>query len=208
MCVSFRAGLGVALEAPRGLGEQFGCHGQAGLRAGEAGVAEIGGEPGQPGLDINAFAVPGDEAADSEGVAEVVQARLPAGRGRVADPGVVAELRERVGESAGRERAAAPVGQECRATGRRARAATKSGRVGEGVTDPLPPQSRACASNALGSSYGRFALALRSRLSMAVPYTGYSELRFPARFPSMALLIRRPPSLGRVPAAPVPRRQQ
>ena len=66
MCVSFRVGLGVALEAPRGLGEQFGCHGQVGLRAGEAGVAELGGEPGQPGLDINAFAVLGDEAADSD----------------------------------------------------------------------------------------------------------------------------------------------
>ena len=60
------------------------------------------------------------------------------------------------------------------------------GRVGEGVTDPLPPQNRACASNALGSSHDRFALALRSRLSMAVPCTGFSELKFPSRFPSMA----------------------
>ena len=34
-------------------------------------------------------------------------------------------------------------------------------RVGEVVTEPLPPQNRACASNALGSSHGRFALALR-----------------------------------------------
>ena len=30
-------------------------------------------------------------------------------------------------------------------------------RVGEVVTEPLPPQTRACASNALGSSHGRFA---------------------------------------------------
>ena len=30
-------------------------------------------------------------------------------------------------------------------------------RVGEGVTAPLPSQTRACASNALGSSQGRFA---------------------------------------------------
>ena len=61
-----------------------------------------------------------------------------------------------------------------------------SSALGGGVTAPLPPQTRACASNALGSSHDRFALPLRSRLSMVVPCTGFSELKFPSRFPSMA----------------------
>ena len=53
-----------------------------------------------------------------------------------------------------------------------------NGRVGEGVTAPLPPQNRACASNALGSSHGSFALSRRSRLSMAVPCTGCRNSSF------------------------------
>ena len=39
----------------------------------------------------------------------------------------------------------------------RTRALGTLSRVGEVVTEPLPPQTRACASNALGSSHGRFA---------------------------------------------------
>ena len=54
----------------------------------------------------------------------------------------------------------------------------QTGRVGEGVTAPLLPQNRACASNALGSSHGSFALLRRSRLSMAVPCTGHRNSSF------------------------------
>ena len=57
-------------------------------------------------------------------------------------------------------------------------ATAPGGRVGEGVTAPLPPQNRACASNALGSSHGSFALSRRSRLSMAVPCTGCRNSSF------------------------------
>ncbi len=46
------------------------------------------------------------------------------------------------------------------------------------------------------------------RLSMLVACTRYRNSSFPARFPPMALFTRRPPFLGRVPAAPVPRRPQ
>ena len=49
---------------------------------------------------------------------------------------------------------------------------------GLALAQPLPPQNRACASNALGSSHGSFALSRRFRLSMAVPCTGCRNSSF------------------------------
>ena len=45
-------------------------------------MAEIGGESGEPGLDVASVAVGIEEGADREGVAKIVQPWLAAGRAR------------------------------------------------------------------------------------------------------------------------------
>jgi len=69
----------VTLEVLRCLCEQLRGHGQVGLRAGKVDVAEVSGQQRQTGLDVNSLAVPSDEPMDGETVAQVMQARLPAG---------------------------------------------------------------------------------------------------------------------------------
>ena len=62
---------GVAREALGRLVEEFRGHGEVGLGAGEADVAEVGRQQRQTGLDVGAFAVPGDQPVDGEGVAVI-----------------------------------------------------------------------------------------------------------------------------------------
>jgi hypothetical protein len=67
---------GVALKAEAGLLEQLGGHGEIALGVTQHAVSEVGRQVRKKPLDVLALAVPGDEANDREGVAEVMQARL------------------------------------------------------------------------------------------------------------------------------------
>ncbi len=101
--VSFRAGLGIALEAPRGFGEQFGCHCQVGLGAVNTGVAQIGGQHRQQVLHVLALPVPRGQPLNCKGLAQVMETRLPAGLRRVADASVVPDTCEGPGRGIGRQ---------------------------------------------------------------------------------------------------------
>src|SRR6059036_233963 len=68
--------VGIALEAPAGLAQEVRRHGEIDLSLGQADVAEVGRELRQQALDVRALAVPGDQPVHSEGVPEIVQARL------------------------------------------------------------------------------------------------------------------------------------
>ena len=61
-----------------------------------------------------------------------------------------------------------------------------SGRVGGVVTEPLPPQTRACAIDALGSSPDRFAQCLFGYPLLFRQRVGGTQ-GFLQRFPSVAL---------------------
>ena len=67
---------GVALEAEAGLLEQFGGHGEVALGVAQHAMSEVDRQVRKEPLDVLALAVPGDEANDREGVAEVMQSRL------------------------------------------------------------------------------------------------------------------------------------
>ena len=96
----------------------------------------------------------------------------------------------------GRSRRDDPVGKRWRASAepagcllrtRSADAGGHFGRVGGVVTEPLPPQTRACAIDALGSSPARFAQGAYApspgRLSTAVSCTCWWNSGFPPAFP-------------------------
>ena len=59
-------------------------------------MTEVGRQQRQAGLDIGAFAVPGDEAVNGEGVACIMKARLAGGAWRAVHCGVRAQSGERV----------------------------------------------------------------------------------------------------------------
>jgi hypothetical protein len=67
---------GVALEAEACLLEQFAGHGEIPLRVTQHAVSKVDRQVRKKPLDVLALAVPGDEANNREGVAEVMQARL------------------------------------------------------------------------------------------------------------------------------------
>ena len=70
-------------------------------------MAEVGSQPRQAGLHVRTLTVPSDEAVNAEGVAEIVQARLPASVRRVDDADMLPEPGECCVELAIRECAAA-----------------------------------------------------------------------------------------------------
>ncbi len=98
------------------------------------------------------------------------------------------------------------------------------GRVGGVVAEPLPPQSRTCGhyrirflacrvrSGTLASLIhrrrGRQPPSARAWLSAAVALTRIRSTESPPGVPSAAPITRRPPFLGRVPMATVPRLRQ
>ena len=86
---------GVTREAVRRLAEELGGHWQVSLGAAEVDVTEVGRRQRQAGLDIGAFAVPGDEAVNSEGVARIMKPRLAGGAWRAVHCGVRAQPAER-----------------------------------------------------------------------------------------------------------------
>src|SRR5713101_281603 len=66
----------IALKAQtRGMQQCWG-HGEIALRGRDMHMPQIGREVGQPPLDIGALLIPGHEAMDSRGVAQIVEAGL------------------------------------------------------------------------------------------------------------------------------------
>src|SRR5271170_7610851 len=70
---------GIAFEAEAGLLEQLGGHREVALGVAQHAMSEIDRQMGQEPLDVLALAIPGDEANDREGMAEVMQPWLEGG---------------------------------------------------------------------------------------------------------------------------------
>jgi hypothetical protein len=70
---------GVTFKAEAGLFEQFGRHREITLCRAYLAMSEVRREVRQEPLHVFAFAVPGNEANDCEGVTEIVQSGLVSG---------------------------------------------------------------------------------------------------------------------------------
>jgi hypothetical protein len=66
----------VAFKALASLLQQFRCHGQVSLRAGDMDMAEISCQLRQQALHVCALAIPANQAMNCEGMSQVVKTRL------------------------------------------------------------------------------------------------------------------------------------
>jgi hypothetical protein len=84
----------VEVKTLRCLGEQLRGHGQIALGARDIDMSKVRREQWQEDLNVCTLAVPSDEPVDSEGMSEVVKARLPACARRATYAGLVTETDE------------------------------------------------------------------------------------------------------------------
>ena len=102
-------GCEIGLKTQRGGFQQFRDHAQIGLRAGHAGMAEVGGQRRQQALHVGPFGIPCDEPMDGKRSTQVVQARLVTCLVGAADPGCPPQLDEGLAECGGSQRGAVTI---------------------------------------------------------------------------------------------------
>jgi hypothetical protein len=119
----------IALEQPGGVAEELGRRGQVVVGVAGLPVPEVGRKPRQPDLDVVAFAIPAEQGAHGEGLAQIMDPRGMRRPG--ADAGFLAQHPERRPDALVDDPRAAQRDEEALAGGARAEPISLAGVVAE-----------------------------------------------------------------------------